>query len=305
MELCFLGTGAGLPSKDRNVSCCVLNLVHERNAIWIFDCGEATQHQLLRSSLSLNKLEHIFISHLHGDHLFGLPGLLSSYASRGGLGPVTVYGPSGIKQFVEVTLQVSNTYIPYPLNIIEIDEGVIFEDEQFVVSALPLQHRVPSYGFRVVEKDRAGNLDAARLTALGIPPGPIYQQLKQGHTVTLATGQTINGEQFLLPAKKGRVVAIFGDTEEPILNAMILACQADVLVHEATMEKAAAASAKEYGHSTTEQVATLAKEAEVKQLIITHISARYSVEQGQMLLDECREIFANTLLATDFACFKV
>src|SRR5699024_2373757 len=141
MELIFLGTGAGLPSKERNVSAIALSLLQEINSIWLFDCGEATQHQILHTSIKPRKINKIFITHLHGDHIFGLPGLLGSRSFQDGEA-LTIYGPKGIKNFVETSLEVSATHLTYPLYIEEITEGIIFENNHFTVTAAQLEHGV-------------------------------------------------------------------------------------------------------------------------------------------------------------------
>lgn len=304
MELVFLGTGAGMPSKERNVASCVLDLMKERQSLWVFDCGEATQHQFLKTRLKMSKIEKVFITHLHGDHLFGLPGLLGTRSFKGEVGELTVYGPKGIKEYLEVVFRTSHSHLPYPLNIVEIEEGVIFEDEQFSVAAALLNHRVVSYGFRVTEKDKAGRLNAELLNSLQIPSGPHIKLLKEGKTVTLEDGRIIDGKELLLPDEKGKVVVIFGDTT-PSEQSVELANNADVIVHEATVADALASGAAEYGHSTTVQAATIAKEANAKKLIITHISARYWTGDNERLVNECKTVFANTEMATDFAVFKV
>src|SRR6185312_12686718 len=144
MEIFFLGTGAGMPSKQRNTSSLILNLSAEQAGYWMFDCGEATQHQLLRTSIKPRKVEKIFITHLHGDHIFGLPGFLSSRSFQGGVDKLTVYGPQGIDAFIKTSLQVSGTHLKYPLEIIEIEEGAVFEDEKFTVTAMSLDHGIYS-----------------------------------------------------------------------------------------------------------------------------------------------------------------
>lgn len=304
MELIFLGTGAGLPSKERNVTACVLNLMVERNALWLFDCGEGTQQQFLKTNLKLNKIEKIFISHLHGDHIFGLPGLLGTRSFKGGVDPLTIYGPPGIKVFLETVLAISNTYLPYPIDIVELVEGTIFEDKGFIVSTALLKHRIASYGFRIVEKDKTGNLQVDLLKTQGILPGPLYQAIKQGKQVILDDGRVVDGRDYLTAHQQGKIVAIFGDTE-PTPNQLLLANNADIIVHETTVEGALEAMAKERGHSTTIQTATMAKQAAAKRLIITHISSRYSKADIGRLLEECKAIFANTEMATDLAVFEV
>lgn len=304
MELIFLGTGAGVPGKERNVSALALNLQAERGTTWLFDCGEATQHQILRSPVKAGKLEKIFITHLHGDHIFGLPGLLSSRSMNGARDPLTLYGPPGIKAFIESALTLSASFLTYPLDVVEIEAGVVFADAQFTVTTLPLTHGVPSFGYRIEESDKPGALDSARLAADGIPAGPWMQHLKRGESATLPDGRLIDGAAYLGPPQKGRVLAIFGDTT-PTPNAAILARDADVMVHETTLEAAMAEQANRHGHSTTHQTASAARDAGAKKLIITHLSARYDREGAEKLKAECREIFPNTELAHDFDIFSL
>nr|WP_255571891.1 ribonuclease Z [Anoxybacillus sp. ST70] len=304
VELLFLGTGSGVPSKGRNVSAVALQLLEERGATWLFDCGEATQHQILHTSIRPRRIERIFITHLHGDHIFGLPGLLGSRSFQGGETPLFVYGPAGIRSFVETALAVSGTRLKYDLHIYEFTEGVIFEDEQFIVTAKLLDHGLPSYGFRIVEKDLPGTLLVDQLRALGVRPGPIYQQIKRGEMVTLDDGTVIDGRNFVAPPKKGRIVSIIGDTR--YCEASVeLAKQADVLVHEATFRAKEAHLAHDYYHSTTLQAAEVAKRAEVKQLILTHISSRYQGEMCDELVEEAKTIFPNVSLAFDFSSFPI
>src|SRR5699024_5741091 len=167
------------------VSGIALSLLQEINSIWLFDCGEATQHQILHTSIKPRKINKIFITHLHGDHIFGLPGLLSSRSFQGGNEPCTVYGPQGIKRYIETSLQISCTHLTYPLYIIEYTEGKLFEDEKFIVNCKKLNHGIPSYGFSIVEKDRPGELLVDKLIKAGIEPGPIYQRIKENNRITL------------------------------------------------------------------------------------------------------------------------
>lgn len=301
LDIYFLGTGAGVPAKERNVSSIALQLLEERRAVWLFDCGEATQHQILHTSIKPRKIEKIFITHLHGDHIFGLPGLLGSRSFQGGEGPLTIYGPKGIKEFVETSLRLSCTHIKYKLYIREIEgDGLLFEDDTFQVYVKKLEHGVPSYGYRVVENDLPGTLQVNKLKSRGIQPGPIYRRLKNGETVMLEDGTTLHGKDFLGPNKKGRVVTILGDTRASDAR-FELAKNADVLIHEATFAKGEEKLAYDYFHSTTIDAAKLAKEANVKKLILTHISSRYQGEAAEtQLLNEAKEIFRETYIARDF-----
>lgn len=304
MKLQFLGTGAGIPAKARNVTAIALKLLEEKGSIWLFDCGEATQHQILHTNIKPRKIDKIFITHLHGDHLYGLPGFLSSRSFQGGETPLTIYGPKGIKEYVQISLAVSQTYLKYALNIIEIDEGIILEEHDFIVEARMLEHGVTCYGYRIIEKDRPGKLDTDKLKQYGIMPGPIYKKIKEGEDLILDDGTVISSETFLGPNIKGRIVTILGDTRTCV-SAEILAKDANILVHEATFSQKESSIAADYYHSTTVQAAKTAKRAKVDCLILTHISARYDQSLTEQLLQEARSIFPNTYMAEDFSEFEI
>ncbi|MBU8907306.1 ribonuclease Z [Desertibacillus haloalkaliphilus] len=298
MEIHFLGTGAGVPSTGRNVSSIAIRFLQQNGSVWMIDCGEATQHQILRSPLKLSKLEKIFITHLHGDHIFGLPGLLGSRSFQGSTRPLTIYGPKGIKAFIDAALTVSGTYIAYPLSIVEVSEGgTLFTDEQVSVECVKLSHGIDNFGYRIQETDQPGALDTERLMSLGIQPGPVYRRLKNGESIRLENGQMINGKDFIGETKRGRVIAVTGDTK-PCEAVVSLAENADVLVHEATFAKEEARHASEFNHSTTVDAARAAKEANAHTLILTHISSRYQ-EDAWNLINEAKQLFSNSYLAED------
>ncbi|CAO98371.1 ribonuclease Z [Erwinia tasmaniensis] len=302
MHLQFLGTGAGTPSRERNVTSIALDLHGVRNATWLFDCGEGTQHQILRTPIKPGRIEKIFITHLHGDHLFGLPGLLTSRSMNGCVEPMTLYGPAGIKTFVETSLSLSGSWLTFPLEIIEISAGEVFQDAHFRVTAYPLTHPVECYGYRIDELDKPGALDAQKLAAHGVPAGPHFYQLKQGRSVTLDDGRVINGWDYVGSKIKGRSLAIFGDTS-PTAAASELAAGVDIMVHEATLEVAMEEKANGRGHSSTVQAARVAQQSGAKKLIITHLSSRYLHHDCERLLAECRAVFPHTEMAHDFALF--
>ena len=248
MEIQFLGTSAGQPSKSRNVSCTALKLLDELNEVWLFDVGEATQHQILKTNIRPRKVTRIFISHTHGDHIFGLPGFLSSRSFQGDGGPLTIYGPAGIEQFVQTSLRVSRTRVSYPIKYVVLKEdGLIFENNLFAVYTARLDHRVPSFGFRVVEKPRPGELLMDKVAEYNVPNGPLLGQLKAGRTITLSDGQKLDGRDFLGKERPGRVVTIIYDTR-PTENIGKLADHADVLVHESTFNSDEEKMAHRYFH---------------------------------------------------------
>jgi len=305
MELQFLGTGAGVPAKMRNVSSIALKLLDERNEIWLFDCGEATQQQILNTTIRPGKIKKIFITHLHGDHIFGLPGLLTSRSFQGGEDELIVYGPKGIKRFIDASISVSYSKLGYPLKVVEFEEdGVLFSDQQFRVEAMKLEHGIPSYGFRITEADQIGELKADELRAIGVPFGPVFGRLKRGEVVTLEDGRVIDGKDYVSEDIKGRVVVICGDTRFTP-KSITLAQNANVLVHEATYEADKEKIARQHFHSTSKQAATIALEANVQQLYLTHISARYLGHQVSQLEQEARKVFPQTKVVKDFDTFMI
>jgi ribonuclease Z len=307
MKLTFLGTGAGSPSLSRNVSSLGLQWP-QRASLWLFDGGEGTQQQVLRSPLKLSQLEQIYVTHLHGDHVFGLPGLLASRsAAQDVQSPVTIFGPPGLEEWLHLTLRVTATGLKFPIVFKTVADGLIYEDDTREVYCRRLNHRIASYGYAVIEKPRLGTFDAERAAALGVPFGPLYGRLKSGETVTLADGRTVDGKELVGPLRPGRKIVICGDTGVSPA-AVELAMGADVLVHEATFLSDYAERAHVSGHSTAAEAAAVARDAGVGTLILTHISARYesdSEPRVSALLAEAQAIFPKTLLAHDFWSYEV
>lgn len=303
-ELLFLGTGAGMPSSYRNTTSTALILLENKNEVWLFDCGEATQHQILQTKIRPRNITKIFISHMHGDHIFGLPGLLSSRCFLGGEKRLEIYGPPGLKKFVNETLKLSYTHIRYPLSIYEISEGVILTNEQFIISAVGLAHVAPTFGYRIVQRDQAGPLNVKKLKEFGLEPGPLYGEIKKRKFVNIGNGNLINSAKFTSEARKGKIIAISGDTAM-CESVKKLAENADWLVHEATFSVEHEQRAHAYSHSTNVEVANMAKDCNVKNLILTHISPRYSPQDYEKLLLEVEGIIPNIYLAEDFLEFKL
>ena len=303
MQLHFLGTGAGMPSKERNTSALALKLLEERGSIWLFDCGEATQHQILHTTIKPRKIDKIFITHLHGDHIFGLPGFLSSRSFLGGEDLLTIYGPKGLQQWVEMTLKLSKTHVTYPIQFVEVTEGVVFEDAQFVVRAMPLQHVIECFGYRIEQKPLPGELLIEKARELGVPKGPLLGQLKSGRDVTLEDGTVIYSKDVTNPPQEGFIVTILGDTKF-CENAIILSKNADVVVHEATFDHDTIELAAQYGHATNTEAAHVALKADAKHLILNHISARFLASDLVPFLQEAKQLFPNVYLANDHMQFE-
>ena len=301
MQITFLGTSSGVSTRSRNVSAVALRL-SQRAEVWLFDCGEGTQHQFLRSDLRISQLTRIFITHMHGDHTFGLMGLLASCGLAGSPHRIDIYGPPDLDDYLKACRRYSQTQFSYPVKVHTVQPGVVFEDEEYIVRCQLLKHRVPAFGYRVEEKDRPGQFDVDKAKALGIPSGPLYGQLKRGETVMLPDGRRIHGKDFCGPTQTGRKLVYCTDTVY-CDAAVELATDADVLIHEATFAHQEAEMAYQRLHSTSTMAAQVALGAQVKQLIMTHFSPRYApgnaVDVKDLLL-EARAIFPNTAIASDF-----
>ncbi len=311
MQVTFLGTSSGVPTRARNVSSLAVRLP-QRSELWLFDCGEGTQHQFLRSDLRLSQLSRIFITHMHGDHVFGLPGLLASLGLAGNSSGVDLYGPDPLEDYLQGVLRTSSTRIGYPLRVHRVKEAaacnlVLLDQEDLLVRCTTLVHRVPAYAYRIEQKPRAGRFDVERAKAMGIPPGPIYAELKRGQPVELEDGRVIDGKDLCGPDRPG--VSIVYCTDTVFSEAAVeLAQGADLLIHEATFAHGEAEMAFKRQHSTSTMAAQTAAEANVGQLVLTHLSPRYAPGNSVTaddLLEEARAIFPNTLVARDFLNLEV
>ncbi|MFM7269246.1 MAG: ribonuclease Z, partial [Cyanobium sp.] len=278
MQVTFLGTSSGVPTRSRNVSAVAVRLP-QRAELWLFDCGEGTQHQFLRSELRVSQLRRIFVTHMHGDHVLGLPGLLASLGLAGSCPGLDLYGPDPLRDFLEGVLRTTSTRIGYPLRTHRVREAaqsgaLLLDDGEITVRVAPLTHRMPAYAYRIERKARPGHFDVARARALGIPPGPLYGQLKAGRTITLDDGRIIRGEALCGPSRPGCSLVYCTDTVFSEA-AVALARGADLLIHESTFAHGEAAMAIARQHSTSTMAAQTALEAGVKRLVLTHLSPRY------------------------------
>lgn len=306
MTFTFLGTSAGTPTRSRNVS--AIGLMLEKGSKWyLFDCGEGTQHQILRSDLSIGGLDKIFITHLHGDHSYGLMGLIASKSMNEVKTTLEIYAPKGIKKFIDSIMEVTNLHLCFELKVIEVNAGDKFKFKDFDVEVLELNHSVESFAYHIIEHDKMGKFDKEKAIAYGIKPSKVYAKLKNGEVVTLKDGRIIDGKLFSKEPTKGRRVIIAGDNYSPeILNPELK--NIDLLIHEATYtEETYNRLSLKLKHSTAKKVAIASHKARVKNLILTHISPRYRFKPQKtkecisILAKEARDNFdGEFFIASDF-----
>ena len=293
MEVTFLGTSSAVHSKDRNHPSIALKAFGD---VFLFDCGEGTQRQLLFTNVSPMKISKVFITHFHGDHILGLPGLLQSMSLNGRESKLTVYGPRGLNKLKDAIYSLGYCAIEYPVEFIEIDTGIIEETDEYVIRAQSVRHNVPSLAYSIEEKKKPRFL-REKAIELGVPVGPAFGKLHNGEEIEI-NGRIIKPEQVLGPPRKGIKITYSGDTR-PCEEMIMFARDSTLLIHESTFIQKEAQNAEEYGHSTSKDAAFVARESNSKKLIITHISTRYGEEYANMMLNEAREIFENTELAED------
>jgi len=307
LQLTFLGTSAGKPTIERNVS--ALGLEFDQDNKWyLFDCGEATQHQIIRSRLYIGKLDTIFITHLHGDHYYGLPGLLASKKLDAALKPLNIYGPKGIKKFLECVMSISFEHLGYRLKIIEFEAEETFIFDKFSLKVLALEHSIESFAFYIKENDTSGKLNEGKLRAIGVEPSALYGELKRGRSITFQ-GKQLDPKAFVLKPIPGRSLIIAGDNSSPALLGTYLD-DLDLLVHECTYTQ------EVYDNLEVKVLHTIAKELgsaveakRVKNLIATHINPRYNKNSTlgiEMVYSEIKQHYRGRLfIANDFDVYRL
>ena len=297
MELTFLGTSSALPTENRSHPAIALKSFGE---IILLDCGEGTQRQMSIARLSPMKVNHIFISHLHGDHFLGLPGLVQSMAFRGRTEPLHIFGPRLTAQLVENIKKLGYYSMNFPIYTHEVSSGLIFDKEEYRVYCSLAEHSIPNLAYKIEEK-RSPKFLKDKAQELGLNPGPDYGKLQNGISVEL-NGEIIRPEQVLGKERKGRQIVYSGDTL-PSESMVSFSKDVDVLIHESTFDETLKNRAVETGHSTAAEAARIAENARVKNLILTHISTRYL--DTEKIHKEALDIFKSTILACDFMTFEV
>ncbi|MYN05653.1 MBL fold metallo-hydrolase [Pseudoduganella sp. DS3] len=307
LKLTFLGTSSGVPTVRRNVTALAVHTSLNRDW-WLVDCGEATQHQLQRIALSVHDLVGICITHIHGDHCYGLPGLLASAAMTGRKKPLILVAPAGVKAWLDATLQHTELFLTFDLVHVDLAaQAAVHRADGLLIERFPLSHRVPSYAFRFTFEHTRWKVDHDALRARGVPSGPAWGLLQQGQDVPLADGSTLAAADFRTLHRKRAVAVVGGDNDTPALLAA--ACQgADVLVHEATYTEA---TLQKVGpgpqHSSAQRVAQFAEQAGLPTLVLTHFSPRYDNREGmaELAAEARRHYTGQLLLANDLQTYDL
>jgi ribonuclease Z len=269
--------------------------------VFLFDCGEGTQRQFLQARAGINRKMRIFISHMHGDHVFGLPGLLHSLSFMGRTSRLEIFGPKGIIDFVTSVNRAVKLYSQFPIRIREVRYGKVVDDEEYEVRAAPGIHGMPCLSYALIEKPRPGRFDPAKARKLGIPEGPLWKKLQTAKSVRIGK-RVVPARLIVGPARRGVKVTYAVDTR-PCESVIKLGAKSDLLIHDSCFAEAAAAKAKEYGHSTASEAALVAKRSRSRRLALFHISAMY--EDPAPLLVEAKRIFRDTFLPTDMTSVDV
>jgi ribonuclease Z len=293
LSLTFLGTGASIPTLDRNVAGLA---VQREGEVLLFDCGEGNQRQMMRYGVGFT-FKEIFFTHYHADHMLGVTGLLRTMGLQDRTTPVRLYGPKGAQRILGVAVSLGIERNRFPIEIIELKPGDRLARDEYDIAVFETEHRADTVGYALVEHDRLGRFNPDRARELGIPEGPLWGQLHQGKTITLEDGRTVRPADLVGGPRPGRTLVYSGDTR-PHLPVIEAARGADLLVHEATFGGDEQERAKETGHSTAAEAARVALEAGARRLVLTHISSRYNRDASE-LLAEARAVFPETIIARD------
>jgi ribonuclease Z len=290
MDFTFLGTTAAVPSVRRGHTGIAIRYEDE---VILWDCGEGTQRQLIKSGISFMRINKIFITHLHGDHFLGIPGLVQTISFSDRTEPIYIYGPEGTEKVIQAVRNLGEYRLHFDLVPVEMDGNFTLEEKKYRIKAIPVDHYIPAYGL-VFEEKKARTFLREKAEALGIPPGPLYSKLHRGEPVEVG-GRVIDPEEVLGEPKEGYKLVYSSDTRP--LDVIKEACRGAVLVHDSTFDDEYRENALETKHSTASEAAAVAKEGGAKALYLTHISPRY--KDGKVLYEQAKKIFPEATLAKD------
>jgi len=300
LTITFLGTSGSVPTPKRALPAIA---IQRKDELILFDCGEGLQRQMIQASIGFHRKMKIFITHMHGDHVLGLPGLLQTMSLLERERKLNIYGPIGIKAFVESIKETVQFVLTFPVNVYEIeDEGMVCGEKEYEIYAEWVDHVIPSLAYALVEKPRPGRFFPEKAKRLKIEKGPMWSKLQQGESIRLPNGRIVKSEEVTGPLRAGRKIVYTGDTKST-KNLIEFAKNADLLIHDATFDDELFERALEDGHSTPSQAAETANKAKAKRLILTHISARY--KDTSVLVEQARKIFSKVNVAEDFAKIEI
>ena len=301
MQLTILGCHSATPRENKHTTS---QLLEVKEHLFLIDCGEGTQIQLRKAKVKFSRIQHIFISHLHGDHFYGLIGLISTFRLLGRTSPLTIYGPVGIKEIITLQLKHAKSWTNYPLHFHELTlktSEVIFEDESIRIQTLPLDHRVYTNGFLFSTVSTKRKINVNKLTTFNLKPFQ-FQQLQNGESINLDDGRVLENEVYTIDPERSKKYAYCSDTAyfEPLIP---LIKKVDLLYHESTFIETNSELAKKTKHSTAFQAATIASKAMVKKLILGHFSNRYP--DKKIFIEEASKVYENVILAEDLKTFSI
>jgi ribonuclease Z len=294
-----LGSTGGVPTPERGLPAILVDVEGE---LVLFDCGEGTQRQMMKAGYGLCSRMRIFITHLHGDHIFGLPGMIQTMNLLNRIHPLEIYGPPSLKEFIEETTVATMSEPVFKLSIYEVSEGEVFKGKRYRIEGAWADHSRATMAYRMVVGSSLGKFKPRRARLLGVPEGPLWSELKSGRKIILKDGRVVEPKEVLGKPVPGKILVYSGDTRFSH-NIIELARGADMLIHEGTLASDLKDWAEMEGHSTAEVAAKVAKEAGAKRLILTHISARYP-DVG-VLVEEARRIFPKTEVAQDLKVYEL
>ncbi len=296
LQVIFLGTAGSIPTPKRSLPAIA---IRRKDEIILFDCGEGTQRQMIQAGVGLHRKTKVFITHMHGDHVLGLPGIFQTMSLLDRKRKLEIYGPVGIEAFVEAIKETVQFSLTFPIKVSEVEiAGVVCKEREYEVHATWADHKtIPCLAYALIEKPRPGKFHPERSRSLGVPEGPLWSKLQNGSIVELPDGRTVRPEEVLGPPRPGRKITYTGDTR-PSEDLIRFSKNTDLLIHEATFDDELWERALEDGHSTPTQAAETTKKAKAKRLILTHISSRY--KDPSPLLEQARKVFPHVDMAEDF-----
>lgn len=299
MKIIFLGTSGSFPTKERNPASIA---IRRQGEVLLFDCGEGTQRQMAQTEISPMQVGTIFLTHFHGDHFLGVPGLIQTMSLLDREKNLDIFGPPGTEEKISKLLEIPIFGLKFDVRIQDIYPGETVRRNGYEIRTAEVDHSAPGIAYALVEDQRPGKFYPEKAKELGIEPGPMYSRLQQGEEILLSNGTIVKPSQVMGPPRSGRKIVYSGDTR-PSDEIVKLAEGADLLIHDGTFSSDLEDEADEAGHSTVKEAAEVAKKSGVEKLVLTHVSPRYS--DLMELEKEAKEIFSNSVFAEDFSEFEV